>query len=126
MRYDTFDQLVERRQGRTRTVLTAKSEEYSRGGDKLHNFKAAAIRRSCTPLEALQGMAIKHEVSLDDMVKDIKEGKAPPTQAWLDEKIGDAVNYYHLMEGLFVEAREEYDAKQLSELGKTCPTDTKT
>lgn len=122
MTFDRFDKLLANIYARSRESLATKSAEYARGGDKLHNFKAAAKKRDCTPLQALQGMLVKHEVSIDDMVKAMAAGGPPPTQAWLDEKMKDVTNYTHLMEALFVEAMEAHE--QPGE--QPCLTATKT
>lgn len=96
MTHKDFDVLLERRLGLTRSVLASKSAEYSSTEDKLHNFKAAASLQSITSLEALRGMMAKHIVSVMDM---IKAGKRV-SQAYLDEKVGDTLNYLILLEAL--------------------------
>lgn len=42
MKQEQFDHLLEDRFEKIRTVLSNKSADYVRGGDKLHNFKVAA------------------------------------------------------------------------------------
>ena len=72
----------------------------------MHNFKRCAEKRGRgkdrTPEEALLDLAVKHEVSIDDIVEDIKAGIFP-TKELLDEKFNDAHNYLHLLEGLIQE-----------------------
>lgn len=84
------------------TTLNAKGEEYSRYGDRLHNFKTAGRIMNVTPSEALWGMYIKHLVSVQNMVQDIAAGKTIPHSA-IQEKIGDSINYHLLLEGLIYE-----------------------
>ncbi len=87
-------------------ILASKSAEYSRNGDKLHNFKAAAKMLNCQPETALWGMATKHEVSLKDIVDDIELlGKLPELEV-LTEKITDAINYKLLLLALIRERME--------------------
>lgn len=96
-----FDRIVAERMRKIGTVLSAKAKEYARG-DRLSNFKRAAAMLNCTPESALVGMMAKHWVSILDMVDDVETGQLNPPAAW-DEKIGDAINYLVLMEGLIIE-----------------------
>lgn len=97
-----FTEVAEARIAHCRKVLLSKGEEYSRDGDRLHNFKTAAAIDRETPEQALWGMAKKHIVSVRDMVADTGSGKAA-TRAQIDEKITDLINYALLLEGLLVE-----------------------
>lgn len=101
MNNQEFSDLLETRFQKTRYVLARKAEEYARG-DRLSNFKRAAGAMGCTPEQALIGMMMKHIVSIIDCVNDSAEGKSVSPAMW-DEKIGDAVNYLHLLEGLVTE-----------------------
>ena len=92
-------------------LLGAKNVEYSRNGDKLHNFKVAARMRNNTPEDALIGMWIKHIISILDIVDDINRGETPVFEM-VEEKITDSINYLLLLEALFEERKkgeEEYD-----------------
>jgi len=97
-----FNEIAEARIAHCRTTLIAKGEEYSRDGDRLHNFKTAAVIDDETPEQALWGMAKKHVVSVRDMIKDVERGVFP-SQKMLDDKITDWINYGLLLEGLFGE-----------------------
>ena len=109
---ERFEQIVDARLAHCQKVLTAKGEEYSRDGDRLHNFKKAGRKLGETPEAALLGMNVKHTVSIDDIVTDLEAGELPTTKA-LDEKISDAINYLLLLEGLIVE--------RLDRLSTPCP-----
>lgn len=86
-------------------VLNAKGEEYSRHGDRLHNFKSAGRHKGESPVRALWGMYVKHLVSVEDMLEDVEQGKyIDPSK--IAEKIGDSINYHLLLEGLMVEHNE--------------------
>lgn len=97
-----FEQVVEHRLQQTKEVMLVKGKEYRRNGNVYHNFDRAAAMLGQTRERALIGMAVKHFVSLLDIVDDLDEGKIP-TQAMLDEKCGDAVNYLLLLEGAIKE-----------------------
>ena len=99
MNHNTFNKLVDKRCEKIKEVLSSKADEYSSEKDRLHNFKAAARAKGETPVEALWGMYMKHWVAVQDMI----QSDEMPSQEWLDEKIGDSINYHILLEGLFTE-----------------------
>jgi hypothetical protein len=84
-------------------VLDDKGFDYSRGGDRLHNFKRAAKVGETTPGKALLGMKLKHDVSILDIVDDLEYGNLPSVEK-LDEKFGDAINYLILLKAVVMEA----------------------
>lgn len=93
-----FDKIVKNRMSQIEQTLTSKSIEYSTE-DRLHSFKAAARIDNITPKRALWGMFMKHFVSIQDMVFNVRE----PNLAMIDEKIGDAINYLVLAEAIMKE-----------------------
>jgi len=93
-----FNKLVSDRCEKIVSILSSKAEEYARG-DRLSNFKRAAAALECTSERACIGMWMKHIVSVLDMVDDIERGRGWSMQKW-EEKIGDAINYLILLEGL--------------------------
>ncbi len=103
MTHKDFSLLLERRIKKTREVLDKKSREYSKEGDKLHNFKRAGRVNDEHPSQSAHGMLTKHLVSYMDMVKDLSDGKEY-TREQLDEKFGDIINYFILQEAIFVES----------------------
>lgn len=111
MHADDFNEIAEARIARCRSTLIVKGEEYSRGGDRLHNFKTAAAIDGETPEQALWGMAKKHVVSVRDLIKDIERGIVP-SRKMLDEKITDWINYGLLLEGLIEERRQTLTPEQ--------------
>lgn len=102
MEAEQFNEIAERRITRCRETLLVKGKEYSRDGDRFHNFKTAAAIDGETPEKALWGMLKKHVVSVRDIIKDIDRGIVP-TERTIDEKITDWINYGLLIEGLLVE-----------------------
>lgn len=96
-----FSDLLETRLEKTRHTLAKKAAEYARG-DRLSNFKRAAAAIGHTPEQVLLGMWFKHVISIIDLVNDSAQGVPVPSTMW-DEKIGDAVNYLILLEGLVKE-----------------------
>lgn len=75
-------------------TLSVKGNEYSSEQNTFHNFIKGSIKRDETPEENLLGLVSKQIVSVDDMVeKDIKFDKEI-----IDEKLGDIIKYYILLE----------------------------
>ena len=115
-----FRKLVDRRCDQSREVLAGKAREYASDADRFHNFNVAGAAKGETPEQALWGMYMKHWVSIQDMVK---SGEAPG-RAWIDEKIGDSINYLMLLEGLFSQRllggqNGVVSAKELCEVGQS-------
>lgn len=99
-----FNGIVEKRLTAIKETLNRKGDEYSDGMDRLSNFKTAGRYLDETPEESLLGMQAKHIVSILDMVDSINTGKEFDfTEDYIDEKIGDAINYFILLEGLLKE-----------------------
>ena len=91
-----FNAIVEERYRQSRETLQQKAEEYAHGGNRFHNLDIAARTDGIPPVQAAWGMWLKHFVSVRDMVK----GNCDVTEGLIDSKIGDAINYLLLMEGL--------------------------
>lgn len=96
-----FSDIFEDRVNKCRVVLQSKSTEYAKNQNRYHNFDKAALRLDCTPEKALEGMMIKHFVSIQDIINDAENiHHAPP--GVLNEKMTDMVNYIILLEGLLL------------------------
>src|SRR5690625_290839 len=92
-----FIKVVEERKKKITYTLDSKGGEYWRGENPFHNFDTAAEMDDVSPEEALWGFCLKHLVSIRDMMK----SDETLTEEMIDEKIGDAVNYFILLEGIF-------------------------
>lgn len=104
MTKEGFEKIWERAQERSRAVLVVKGAEYASEGDRFYNFKRAALLevQGTSPEAALWNMNVKQLVSVIDIIEALEDGKLP-TQAQIDEKLGDVDNYFHLLEGLLTE-----------------------
>jgi hypothetical protein len=101
MTTEQFNKIVEERKKKISAILQKKSQEYARGGDRLHNFQRAAAFAMKEPTTMCWGFAMKHLTSLADLVDDVESGKGPEyDMQYVDEKIGDAINYLILLEAL--------------------------
>ena len=102
MNITEFNDLIDNRCVEIKKVLASKGEEYSMSGDRLHNFNVAARLKNTTREDALWGMLIKHEVSVLDMIHNLQfANRELPTEAYINEKIGDFINYLILLEACF-------------------------
>ncbi len=99
MEVDPLKSIVEARIKKTRELLAGKGAVYASAADRFHNFNAGAAMLRCTPEKALLGYMTKHLVSIFDMVDALDRGEVAPVAQW-DEKLGDAIAYLHLLEGL--------------------------
>lgn len=105
MTVENFNKIVEERISNIRTSLLSKGEEYSRGNDRLWNFKRGAELSGKTPLRSLEGYVTKHIVSFYDIVDDYDRGVAASI-GLINEKIGDIINYMILAEALLKEEKD--------------------
>jgi hypothetical protein len=108
MTNEEFQDFLDEQLCQIKKVLAGKNIHYARGNDKLHNFKKAAVRLDCTPEKALQGMLVKHQVSIDDMIDDLDSNVYHSLPLWR-EKIIDAINY-HLLLFALIEERKSLNA----------------
>lgn len=126
MKSEEFKELVEKRVASYENkIFGAKEAEYTRNGDRLHNFKAAGQIDNEPPERALWGMMKKHLISIKDMINDI--ATAPlgslamtmnqklPDEKTMTEKFDDIHNYLHLLEAL-IEERRGYQSNSIAAL----------
>lgn len=81
-------------------LLLVKGKEYIRNQNVLHNFDEGARIQNKHPAEILQGFALKHDISVDDLIQDVVEGKAV-SMAQVKEKIHDRIVYNLLLLSIF-------------------------
>lgn len=109
MTHENFEKILERRIQKTREVLSLKAKEYAQANDRLHNFKRSSqFMTNTLPSEVAWGYAMKHLMSVIDIV----EGSIPATHEFVDEKIGDLINYLILLEACLIEERKPDNASQ--------------
>lgn len=101
MKHEDFDKFLEEEViKRIRSVLSSKSADYSKGDDKLYNFKLAGEMDGDMPIQALRGMHLKHRASIRQGLDEIMTGEKPRPYDWWLEKIIDDINYDILMLGM--------------------------
>ena len=122
---DEFDLILKYRFEQSIKVLGTKAKEYSTDVDRLHNFKRAGASLGISPERACLGMLVKHYVSILDLVDNVYV-KPIPTEV-IDEKIGDVINYFILLEALMrersnISVPESFIAETKKNVKKTKPT----
>lgn len=98
-----FSRLLHQRLEKIKGTLSSKRMEYAPDEDVLHNFKKGATLNGTTPEQTLRGYLTKHLVSVFDMIENIAAGNVGPDEKLIDDKVGDCINYFILLEGLLVE-----------------------
>lgn len=77
---------------RIEQTFDQKAAEYVRNSDPFHNFREAAKLEGVHILQALRGMHLKHKVSLNDLDKDIIDGKQVSVEQYREKAI-DSIIY---------------------------------
>lgn len=99
MDFKTFDQLLQERQNKTVKTLILKAKEYAGNDERLNSFKIIARAEGKPVMQVIWDEYMKHWYSVRELV----HHPETITTAMIDEKIGDAINYHHLLEAAMVE-----------------------
>lgn len=92
-----FEEVLNNRLESIRNVLSVKAKEYVRNEDRMHNFNEASKCENITREQAIHNFMLKHYISYKDMLSDIALNKLP-SEKYVEEKIGDLINYFILFE----------------------------
>ena len=111
MTKDDFNEVVARRQELIGQVLASKGKEYANSNDVFHNFKNATGLSFHNAAEKVAWeFMVKHLQSIKDIIAEVSsETKAKVASSnIIEEKIGDAINYLILIEGMLKERSNNY------------------
>ena len=97
-----FDKVVEETLNNIREKLIIKGKEYRRFNNPFHNFEVGARKKNITREKALDGMLLKHEISIEDMTNDLDYGILPSESA-VNEKFEDNLVYLILKKAMFLD-----------------------
>ena len=99
-----FDYVINKQLENCKNTLVIKGVEYRRNNNPLHNFDIGEQQSTTgeSREDIIWGMARKHWISIQDIRQDVKNGKLP-TNAQLDEKYGDFINYLLLEKASIVD-----------------------
>jgi predicted patatin/cPLA2 family phospholipase len=87
-----FEKVVTDTLEEVKELLIVKGKEYRRNDNVYHNFDQGARIKGITPEKALDGMLLKHEISIADMTDDLDKGILP-TKEKVEEKFNDNIIY---------------------------------
>lgn len=103
---------VEKRLEAVREVLQKKAAEYATDSDRMHNFNCAAIIMGKSPVQAAWNFAIKHLVSIVDLIEsDLQRVNA--SEDMIKEKFGDLINYLILIEAMILQEKKLIDEHRM-------------
>ena len=96
--------IIDHRLNLIKEVLQKKNNEYATSDDVFRNFKDGAIMAGKPEREILFYYMLKHFTSVRDMIFDEKFSKnAKYTKEYIEEKIGDIINYLIILEAMLKE-----------------------
>lgn len=99
---DVFEQIVDETLQQIRETLLVKGKEYRRNNNPYHNFEVGARKKNISREKALDGMLLKHEVSIEDMTNDLDSGKLLSIGA-VNEKFNDNIIYLIIKKAMFID-----------------------
>ena len=73
-------------------LLLIKGKEYRRDNNTYHNFEVGALMTGKRPDQVLKGFQLKHKISIQDILNDLKKG-IKPVRAVVIEKLNDYIVY---------------------------------
>ena len=104
MNVTDFNKVIEKRIELIKLIMLSKGKEYSIDSDKFHNFKqSVGISFHTCPEKIAWEFSVKHFQSIKDTLDSVDNGDVNYTNKYIEEKIGDAINYLILIEGMLKE-----------------------
>ena len=97
-----FDKTVTDTLEHIKNLLVVKGKEYRRNNNPFHNFEEGSKRTGLIREKVLDGMLLKHEISIADMTNDLIEGKLPKIDT-VNEKFDDNLIYLLLKKASIVD-----------------------
>ena len=111
MTENRFEQIVDETLNQIRETLIKKGAEYRRNQDPFHNFNVGSRITGLSREKVLDGMLLKHEISIADMTNDLEKGILPKIET-VEEKFGDNLIYLILKKASIIDRIEKYNEEQ--------------
>ena len=111
MKEQRFNEIVDNTLNQIRETLIVKGKEYRRNNNVFHNFDEGSKRSGLIREKVLDGMLLKHEISIADMTNDLAEGKLPKLHT-VNEKFDDNLIYLLIKKMSIIDKIEQYDEEQ--------------
>ena len=108
MTENRFEQIVDETLNQIQNVLIEKGKEYRRNNNPFHNFEEGSKRTGLIREKVLDGMLLKHEISIAYMTNDLENDILPKIET-VEEKFGDNLIYLILKKASIIDKIEEYE-----------------
>ena len=109
MTENRFEQIVDETLNQIKETLIVKGKEYRRNNNPFHNFDEGSKRSGLIREKVLDGMLLKHEISIADITNDLAEGILPKIET-IEEKFGDNLIYLILKKASIIDKIENVDS----------------
>ena len=106
MTEERFEKLIKDTLNEIQQTLIVKGKEYRRNNNPFHNFEVGARKKNTTREKVLDGMLLKHEISIEDMTNDLDLDKLPSLNT-VNEKFGDNLIYLIIKKACFIDRIEK-------------------
>lgn len=97
-----FENTIKNTLEQIKDLLIVKGKEYRRKNNPYHNFEVGAEKTGKTRIEILRGFALKHSISIDDMIEDLENGTHPNVEK-VNEKYNDLITYLLIEKSMMIE-----------------------
>jgi hypothetical protein len=111
MTSNRFDEIVEETITEIRDTLVIKGKEYRRNNNPFHNFDEGSRIKNISRERVLDGMLLKHEISINDITNDI-DNDILPKMSTVREKFGDNLIYLILKKASIIDKIEKKDGEK--------------
>lgn len=113
MTSDRFDLIIKETLDQIEETLVVKGREYRRNGNPFHNFDEGARIKNISREKVLDGMLLKHEISISDMTNDIDKGILPKIST-INEKFNDNIIYLLLKKSSIIDRIDRDEESRVS------------
>ena len=111
MTEERFDQIVDKTLDRIKETLIIKGKEYRRNNNPFHNFDEGSKRTGLIREKVLDGMLLKHEISISDIINDLEKGILPNIDT-VEEKFNDNLIYLILKKASIIDKIEQDESNR--------------
>lgn len=100
-----FDEVIQKTLHEIQELLIVKGKEYRRNNNPYHNFEVGARKKNTTREKVLDGMLLKHEISIEDLTNDLDSGILPK-ESTVHEKFNDNILFLLIKKAMILNRLE--------------------